>query len=172
MFTRPKIILLVPAFLLTFLWGFSFLLEISGIIFSTYPQAYTIAILLGIAIDYPTFKEPDLRPISLTLLIIYTIAIFTLNLPTFHFSDQARPFLLFYRNIHPGMSLTQVNQTLDRQFPSNGRFPKPICGSRPIAQDKTELSCQLDPNNGNYNAEFITVHFRGDRLTHKNYSPD
>jgi hypothetical protein len=41
-----------------------------------------------------------------------------------------------------------------------------------IAQNKIELSCQLDPNNDDYNAEFITLHFGGDRVTHKDYSPD
>jgi hypothetical protein len=172
MSTRHKVTLLFTALLLALLWGLCLLLECFVILFSTYPQAYPLAILLGSAIAYPALRKAPLRSISLALLIAYTIAILALDFTTFHLSDQARPFMLFYRDIHPGMGLTQVNQALDRQFPNNGRFPKPVCGDRPIAQNKTQLSCQLDPNNGNYNAEIITVHFTGDRVTHKDYSPD
>jgi hypothetical protein len=163
---------ILTALLLALLWGLSFLLESCAIIFSTYSQAYALAILLGIALAYPTLRKASYRNISLSLLTLYTIAILALDFMTFHLSDQARPFMLFYRDIDPGMGLAQVYQALDRQFPNNGRFPKPVCADRPIAQNKTQLSCQLDPNNGSYNAEIITVHFLGDRVTHKDYSPD
>jgi hypothetical protein len=169
---RHKVALLLTALLLALLWGLCLLLECFAILFSTYPQAYPFAILIGSAIAYPALRKAPLRSISLTLLIAYTIAILTLDFTTFHLSDQARPFMLFYRDVHPGMGLAQVYEALDRQFPSNGRFPKPVCGDRAIAENKIELSCQLDPNSSAYNAEFITVRFTGDRVTYKNYSPD
>jgi hypothetical protein len=169
---RHKVALLLTAILLALLWGFCLMLECYAIFFSTYPQAHAIAILLGSAIAYPTLRKVSYRNISFILLTLYTIAILTLNFTTFHLSDQVRPFMFFYRDVQPGMGLAQVYQALDRHFPSNGRFPKPVCRDRPIAQNEIALSCQLDPNNGAYNAEIITVHFMGDRVTYKNYSPD
>jgi hypothetical protein len=169
---RQKLTLLFTAFLLTLLLGFGLLLEVVGLVFSTYPQAYPIALILGIAIAYPQLRNRSSRPIALTLLTLYGCFILSLNFANFYIQGPVRPFVSFYRDIHPGMSQNQVQQSLDKHFPSHGNFPKPRCRDRSILQNKIELSCQLDPNQSAYNAEFITVHFIDDRMTYKNYSPD
>jgi hypothetical protein len=106
------------------------------------------------------------------LLASFAIALMTINVaPPWH-SEPVKSFMLFYRDVHSGVDLVAVKQALDQRFPMGGALPKPVCQERQAAPTRKTFSCSLDPNQGAYNAEIITIYLTDDRVTHKEYSAD
>jgi hypothetical protein len=164
--------LIISAVILASILGVCLLMELFIPLLATHPQAYVVLFLFGIGMTYPTFRKTATRKISIGILAVFTIGLLSLNFTPFLLDDDAaKPFRFFYQSVHPFMNLAEVEQSLDRHFPTNGAFPKPVCRVSNQEQE-TSFRCQLDPNRGKYNAEFISVYFKHDRVIRKDYSPD
>jgi branched-subunit amino acid ABC-type transport system permease component len=169
---RPKTYLLLTALALVIVWLVCWFVETSFVLLSTYPQGYVIGLLAGVAIAYPTLRRALTRPVSRVLLASFAIALMSINIVPPWQSEPVQSFMLFYRDIHPGGDLVAVRQALDQRFPIGGALSQPVCQERQAAPTQKAFSCILDPNQGAYNAEIITVYLKDDRVTHKEYSAD
>jgi hypothetical protein len=172
MHTRQRIYLILTALALVAVWLFCWFAEGFFVLLSTYPQGYVIGLLVGVAIAYPTLRPASMRQVSMVLLASFTIALFSLNFAPPWVIGPSKTFMMFYKDIHSGMNMVAVNQALDQHFPVSGELPKPVCQETQKSPTKKAFSCVLDPNQGAYNAEIITVYLTNDRVTHKEYSPD
>lgn len=170
--TRQKIYLILTALALVIVWLFCWFVEGFLVLLSTYPQGYVIALLVGTMIAYPTLRRASMRQVSTVLLASFAIALVSLNFAPPWVIGPTKTFMMFYKDVHPGMDLVSVKQTLDKHFPINGELPKPVCQETQKSQDRKNFNCILDPTQSEYNAEIITVYLTNDRVTHKEYSPD
>lgn len=78
-----------------------------------------------------------------------------------------KPYRRFFDAIENGMSLAEVAAALHREFPSRGKFPRPE-----MSRVEGNLLFRLDPADGRYNAETITLRLQGEKVTGKIYSGD
>ncbi len=112
---------------------------------SSSPWFYVIAAASLLPVVELVRRERLVRLVTLGYIVLL------LFLPFFSFTP-VKPFRQFYWSIHKGMTPPEVSHELDRQFASNGRFPRPGGGTG------DESGCfQLDPNSRYYNAELIVV---------------
>ena len=79
-----------------------------------------------------------------------------------------KPYRAFYRSINDGMTQAQVMTLLDKHFPNRASDGRPTITSR----GPGGLTLVLDPNDGHYNAELISVSFRNNLVMAKRYLPD
>lgn len=84
-------------------------------------------------------------------------------------TSPLKPFARFYAAIKPGMTEAEVYQALDDQFPSAGRYPRPVVNRRVVP---TQLGFILDPKTGQYDAEIVALDFVDGRVVTKQYYPD
>jgi hypothetical protein len=80
-----------------------------------------------------------------------------------------KPFARFYTAIKPGMTEAEVLRILDDQFPSAGRYPRPLTNRR---GGPSQLGFILDPKDGCYDAEIVNLDFEAGRVVTKRYYPD
>lgn len=78
-----------------------------------------------------------------------------------------KPFRQFYSAISNDMTQRDVREALARRFPSRGRFARPVEHA-----DDVQVSFQLDPSSGWYNAEFVVVTMVDGKVVAKEYLPD
>ncbi|HEV3117569.1 MAG TPA: hypothetical protein VGY58_10975 [Gemmataceae bacterium] len=93
--------------------------------------------------------------------------IFVLILPFITLSP-VKPFRGFFDSICVGMTQKEVLQQLDAYFPAGGRYAKPEW--RPSVDNS--LHFVLNPNDGRYDAEIVTVVFHEGGVLAKMYLPD
>ncbi len=82
--------------------------------------------------------------------------------------SPVKPFRQFFSHVQPGMTEAEVTAMLTEQFPTGGRFPRPVQSRT----DDGDLWFQLDPNDGAYNAELVVVKMQDGRAVSKEYLPD
>jgi hypothetical protein len=87
-----------------------------------------------------------------------------------HFVDLSpvKPYKRFFRSIREGMTRSEIEAGLHHEFPEGGRFCIPVKRS----DDTNHLSFTLDPTDGSYNAEIVSVELRGGKVVRKDYWPD
>jgi hypothetical protein len=77
--------------------------------------------------------------------------------------NMRRPFLRAYAQIRPGMTREQVEALMRREFR----------GKRPVARwDDSGGQYTLDPDDGRFNAEFLTIYMNEGRVVSADYLPD
>jgi hypothetical protein len=124
-----------------------------------------IGIAIGVLIASPGLLRRDRRTVCVALLASYVAAIVITS--SFDWTNT-KSFYRFYRGIHSGMTVTEVQQRLDQTFPSNGPHPKPLSsGVEQLPDEQSTLHLRLPDS-----AETITVYFSQNRMTRANYSPD
>ena len=124
-----------------------------------------IGVAIGVLIASPGLFRRDRRMIYGVLLASYVAAIVITS--SFDWTNT-KSFYRFYRGIHSGMTVTEVQQRLDQIFPSNGFHPKPLSsGVAQLPNEQSTLHLRLPDS-----AETITVYFSQNRMTRANYSPD
>ncbi len=69
------------------------------------------------------------------------------------------------------MSESTVREQLVIHFPENGRYSRPV-SSVGVDQQTTILGFVLDPTDGRYNAEYITLSLSAGRVEGKRYHRD
>ncbi|MHB1426257.1 MAG: hypothetical protein ACYC3I_24085 [Gemmataceae bacterium] len=84
-------------------------------------------------------------------------------------TSPLNPFTRFYAAIEPGMTEAEVLRILDNQFPPTGGYPRPLVNRR---VGPTHLGFILDPRDGRYDAEMVTVDLEAGRVVKKQYYPD
>jgi hypothetical protein len=159
----------ITAMCLIITFGFWMFLDILLLV-STSWIFLIIALLIGVLISYLGLSSSHYWRTHVALLALYAAAVFAL----FYMDlTPAKPFHRFYDSIRPGMSVAEVQQLLDRHFPTNGGYPKPVSsGIQKDSNREETLSFQLDPNQGAYNAELVGVRFSNGQVVDANYSPD
>jgi hypothetical protein len=83
--------------------------------------------------------------------------------------NPAKPFRAFYLELYEGQDVPSVLAALDRHFPAGGRFARPILQRR--STDEV-LAFTLDPQDADYDSEFLHVFLKDGRLSRKSYSGD
>ena len=131
--------------------GFAVSLQLGFYLFAVIPLFLALLV----------WRAQSVRITSLAYLAILLI------LPFVNFTP-VKPFTRFYSQVHLEMTEDDVIKTLNLQFPEGGRFPRPI-SSR---SDNGYLSFVLDPNDGAYNAEIISLKMKDGRVSKKEYFPD
>jgi hypothetical protein len=101
------------------------------------------------------------------LIVLGVLSVFVL---VQHFFDLSpvKPYKRFFTAIQPGMTEAEMLQILHREFPSSGPFPVPVRSDF----RENEISFALDPNESEWNAEAIVVHFDHGRVVRKKYWRD
>ncbi len=84
-------------------------------------------------------------------------------------TSPLKPFARFYAAIKPGMTEAEVLKALGDQFPSVGRYPRPFINRR---VGPTYLGFILDPKDGRYDADIVSLDFEDGRVVSKRYYPD
>ena len=93
--------------------------------------------------------------------------LFLLVLPFLDLSP-VKPAVRAVREIHPGMTESEVRAVFDRHFPEPGRFKRPAIGT--LHNDR--LAFVLDPNDGRYNAAVVWVSFSHGTSVAAGFDPD
>jgi hypothetical protein len=132
--------------------------EMFGI--STSPWFCVVAAGLLLPAILPAWKD-RLAQVAAVGCVVFLMALPFVSL------SPVKPFRQFYWTIRDGMTPEDVRGELVRQFPANGRFPRPV----EHASDEG-LSFLLDPNDGHYNAELVVVHLAAGKVTSREYLPD
>jgi hypothetical protein len=91
-----------------------------------------------------------------------------LRLPWLDTSPQ-KPFQRFYAAIRSGMTELEVLGALHSQFPVTGKYPRPFV-NRLVGPN--HLGFILDPDEGRYDAEIVSVELDSARVIRKQYQMD
>jgi hypothetical protein len=115
---------------------------------------------------------------------------FNLSLLALHFLalSPVKPFVKFHLNITNGMTIQEVQHLFSQHFPKGGKFRQPewvlrnentndainhrLNGMRFVATPDQNLQYILDPTDGRYNAEWVTVYLKDSKVVGTKYSPD
>jgi hypothetical protein len=100
------------------------------------------------------------------LLVPVAYVLFILALPFIDF-NPVKPAARAVREIQPGMTKEQVEAVIDRNFPPDGPFKRPV-----VADYEDGLMYTLDPDDGRYNAALIVVKFSGGKCVSAEFQPD
>lgn len=92
--------------------------------------------------------------------------LFILTLP-FIEHTPTKPAVRAVDEIQPGMTKQQVRNVIDRNFPENSRFKRPV-----VAESEDVLLYSLDPNDPAYNASLIVVKFADGKVSSAKFLPD
>jgi len=84
-------------------------------------------------------------------------------------TSPLKPFGRFYAAIELGMTEKEVLNALDQQFPSTGRYPRPVLNRR---IGPNHLAFILDPKDGQYDAEIVALDLKDGQVVEKMYYPD
>ncbi len=103
----------------------------------------------------------------LVLVLFAALTIMLLVLPFVSLSP-AGPYHILFKRVRNGMTQKQVIGQMDRYFPNRASDGRPTISVR----SPDRLGMVLDPNHGGYNAEFIIIEFKDDRVVDKQYWPD
>jgi hypothetical protein len=114
---------LMTAIGLSFVWFTFFGLLDLAILMSVEPMPYIQTILIGLFVAVPGLVIGASRKTTAIVLSIFGIATIGLNFNNF---GGRKEFVWFYRDIHHGMTVAEIQQKLDQHFPTNGKYPKPI----------------------------------------------
>jgi len=101
------------------------------------------------------------------LLVPSAYILFMIALPFMDLSP-VKPAVRAVREIRPGMTETQVRAVLERNFPKNGRFQRPVFG----AVHNDVLAFVLDPSDGRYNAAVVRITFSAGKCVSAEFLPD
>jgi hypothetical protein len=99
------------------------------------------------------------------------VAILGLSALRFVELSPVKPFREFYRQLEPGMSESEVLHVLEREFSADGRYPRPRVNY--TREPEPELAgFTLDPTDGRYSSEVISLTFDQGKLETAEYLPD
>jgi hypothetical protein len=126
------------------------------ILLSTQLIPYAIAIAIGLVVTLPGLSITASRRISSIFLAIYCVA--TIGLTPLLLGDRL-PFVRLYQDLHPGMTIDQVQQQIARHYPPNGKYGQPLleqsmANGRPV---DNRISIFRDPDDRRRDEIFITV---------------
>jgi hypothetical protein len=160
---RHMIIPVVTALLLTIVW-FLFITFIHfTVLLSTQLLPYVLAIMIGAVVALPGLAHHASRKVSAILLGIFCMATIGYD---FVAPDERKPFVVFYQDIRPGMTITQVQQKLDQHYPPNGQPIKPVI--TPSEPDRFVIF--LNPNDRRWNE--ITMLVKDGKVVNTAYIDD
>jgi len=136
-----------------------------GFGFSAYPLFNLLFLLLVLGNSIPTAIRYRSRLCG-AMGVVAAGCILVLHAVDF---TPVKPFTRFYAAIETGMPEPQVLELLDKHFPEDGRFKTPVFRR---SEQNDRLGSVLDPQDGRYNAEMITIGLRDGRVVRKEYFPD
>jgi hypothetical protein len=119
-----------------------------------------LVLALGLPITLITGDWHSLMPLGGCLLFVLALPFIPLS--------PVKAFHGFFERVNVGMTKQEVLKQLDLRFPQGGRFTKPRC--RQLV-DQSMLFV-LDPNDGRYDSETVTVVFHDGHVLAKMYLPD
>jgi hypothetical protein len=125
-----------------------------------------LALVLGLALT-ATLSVALLVKNWQCLVPLGVYVIFVLILPFIALSP-VKPFRSFFESVCVGMTQEEVLLQLNAHFPEGGRYAKPEW--RPFVHDS--LLFVLNPNDGRYDSEIVTVVFHEGGVLAKMYLPD
>ncbi|MCX6996176.1 MAG: hypothetical protein NTV49_03610 [Kiritimatiellaeota bacterium] len=96
--------------------------------------------------------------------------LFVISILVMHYCDfsPVKPYRRFYEVVHTGMTESEVLVLLQRTFPAGGHFRVPAI----TVSTSDHISFLLDPTDGRYNAEIVSLALREGKVTQKQYFPD
>jgi hypothetical protein len=100
------------------------------------------------------------------LLVPGAYILFILALP-FTERTPVKPALRAVDDIQPGMTKQQVRTVIDRNFPDNGQFKRPV-----VAEYEDVWMFTLDLDDDAYNAALIQVKFSDGKVLSAEFLPD
>ena len=97
-------------------------------------------------------------------------ALFVIGILSLHFYDltPVKPYKRFYNAIQEGITEPDVRSLLAREFSGSRRFHVPVS----TILTSNCMSFRLDPTDGRYNAEIISLRLEGGMVTQKTYWSD
>lgn len=172
-----EVIFLVALFLLGFWLDYEYAA-------SLFWQYYLFMAVLALILLLPVYLQSR-RKQELWLFIGFNLSLFALYFVTL---TPVKPFIQFYLDIKHGMTIQEVQSRFNQRFPKDGRFAQPewqlnyghqgvLENSDPkekgfLAVPDQNLNFILDPNDGRYNAEVVTVYFKDGKVVGMEYLPD
>lgn len=152
---------------------------------SLFWQFYLFMGVLALILLLPIYLQSR-RKQELWLFIGFNISLVTLHFLTL---NPVKPFTQFYLDAKNGMTIQEVQSVFNQRFPKGGRFSQPewelndehnegVWENRDpkeqgfVAIPDQNLNYILDPNNGDYNAEIVTVYFKDGKVVGAKYLPD
>ncbi len=171
--------LIVEAIFLSALFLFALVLDGASAVSLSW-QFYLAMGFSALLLTLPSFLSSQ-RKQTLWLFLSFSFGLFTLHfLPV----SPVKPFMRFHRDIGNGMATQEVQYLFSQHFPKDGRFRQPrlslgvgIPFDARYGADVTDTPTQsfhyiLDPTDGRFNSETLTVYFKNGRVVGTEYLSD
>lgn len=151
---------------------------------SLFWQFYLLMAVLALILLLPVYLQSRHKQ-ELWLFLGFNISLLALHFLTL---TPVKPFTKFYLDIKNSMTIQEVQDLFNQRFPKEGRFPQPewelhyghngVLENRDpeekgfVAIPDQNLNYILDPSDGRYNAEVVTVYFNDGKVVGAKYLPD
>jgi hypothetical protein len=156
---------------------------------SLFWQFYLLMAVLALILLLPAYlqfrRKQSRRKQELWLFLGFNISLLALR---FLNLTPVKPFTKFYLDIKNSMTIQEVQGLFNQRFPKGGRFRQPewylfdrddgvfenLDPEEKGFVDIPDLNLHyiLDPSDGRYNAEFLSVYLKDGKVVGTEYSPD
>lgn len=173
-------LLTVEAMGLLALFGFALVLELQLAV-SLFWQFNLLMVALALLVTLPSYLAGQ-RIKALWLFLGFNVALLVLYLLVL---NPIKPFTQVYQDIANGMTREQVQERFNQRFPAGGRFRQPqpyLFHVSPATMQENKpylagnpnqaISYQLDPTDGEYDAEVLVVYFKDGKVVGTQYLTD
>lgn len=151
---------------------------------SLFWQFYLLMAVLALILLLPVYLQFR-RKQELWLFLGFNISLLALHFLTL---TPVKTFTKFYLDIKNGMTIQEVQSLFDQRFPKGGRFRQPEWelhyGHNGVLENRDpeekgfaaipdqNLNYILDPKDGRYDAEIMSVYFKDGKVVGTKYLPD
>ncbi len=177
---KKHLLLLIEATTLLLLFLFALVLD-NGFAFTLSWHFYAIMLAFSLFCILPGLFSPQRRQI-IWLFLGFHFCLFTLH---FLSLSPVKPFTQFQQGLTNGMTVQQVQSSMNRHFPKGGKFRRPtqrFTDGAPVTPDEDEphlaatpnraIHYTLDPTDGRYNAEWVIVYLKDGHVVGSEYLGD